>query len=264
MKYLLYCIFHSLEYQEPETILGVDGQPVVLVSNNGLSAATTRVVHSDLTIDLSRILIYKKVVESFHRACTVIPMRYGCLLEEELRVIQLLEKRFNQFELLLKELRGCEEIGIRILTLKPGIHNSKSEIQNPQPVTHDSQPATPGRAFLAARKAHYTQEKRFCEEMKMVTQRCRAAFTGLFVKCKEEYPTFNPQPSAFHIPFISLYFLVPRKSVGPFRQVFRHISFRESAKLLFSGPWPPYNFAMSDYSKDQPGLPSNNKKKEIC
>ena len=42
--------------------------------------------------------------------------------------------------------------------------------------------------------------------------------------------------------FSSLYFLVKRGAVESFRQAFRRIERAESARLLLSGPWPPYNF----------------------
>jgi hypothetical protein len=40
---------------------------------------------------------------------------------------------------------------------------------------------------------------------------------------------------------LSFYFLVPRDAVKHFRQVFLNISQDSAAKLLLSGPWPPYN-----------------------
>ena len=255
MRYLLYCIFRSREHEKPEPLLGVDSQPVVLVSHNGLSAAISRTAHSDLTPDVSRILNYKSIIESFHRDRTVIPMRYGCLFEEELQVHQLLETRFKQYEALLKELEGCVEMGVRIILpecgmrnaeLKPESQKPNSKFPNPNSKFQNPKSTTPGQAFMATRKAYYAQEERFSKEMDMVTQRCRGAFTGLFVKCREEYPTFNNPQS--QNPFLSLYFLVPRGSVESFRQVFRHLCFKECGKLLLSGPWPPYNFVLGDLS----------------
>jgi hypothetical protein len=42
---------------------------------------------------------------------------------------------------------------------------------------------------------------------------------------------------------VSLYFLTPRSCVERFREQVRRIHFPSGAKLLLSGPWPPYNFA---------------------
>jgi hypothetical protein len=35
---------------------------------------------------------------------------------------------------------------------------------------------------------------------------------------------------------------VPRPAVESFRLAVRQLTERESARLLLSGPWPPYNF----------------------
>lgn len=246
MRYLLYCIFRSQEPQEPKSLLGVDAQPVFLVAKNGLSAVISGTKYGALTPNIPRILAYKKVIESLHRNHTVIPMRYGSLLEKELQVLQLLEERGTKFMALLRELEGCVEMGIRVLLSDSGFRISDSAtLIRPYPITNP-QSSNPGRSFIAARKAHYAREEQSSKETDMVFQRCRAAFSGLFVKCKEEYSRFNISYISSRNPLHSLYFLVPRKSLESFRQVFRQITFRESAKLLLSGPWPPYNFVLDD------------------
>jgi hypothetical protein len=246
-KYLLYCIFCSQKHKSHGTVLGVHGQPVSLVSNKGISAAISGIPDPALTPDISSILTYQKVVDSFHFYHTVIPMRYGCLFNTRSDLIRLLKEQCKHYKALLKELTGCVEIGIRILVPKP-------EVVPLQPATCKSQIANPGRAYLAARKAHYAEEERFTEEMNLVFQRCRSAFSGLFVRCKEEYPAIqnwklemrNPKSQFRNRQLASIYFLVPRSSVGPFRKVFGQISIEGATGLLLSGPWPPYNFVESE------------------
>lgn len=232
MRYLLYCVLSSQENQESQTLMGVDGQPVFLIGNNGLNAAVSKIGHSGLTANMHMILAYEKVIESLHRDHTVIPVRYGCLFDEQFQIINLLEERCRRYQTILKELNGCVEMGIRILVSDCG------------PATRNPQPVTSGRAYLAARSAHYTQEERFTKEINMAIQRYRNAFAGLFVKCKTE-------GHAIRNPLISLYFLVPRGLVESFRRVFGQLSTKESPKLLLSGPWPAYNFIPGDQDVGQ-------------
>ena len=282
MRRLIYCIFNSREDQEPAPLVGVGGEPLSLIANNGLIAAVSRLGHADLTPDISRLLTYRKVIESFHQKHTVIPMRYGCVLDGETEVIRLLEERRNEYKALLKELEGCVEMGIRVLNAEcarpprlsardggQGMRIAESEIQNPK--CEDPHSMTSGRAFLAARKAHYAQEERFDKENSLIIERCRSAFAGLFVKCKTETHTFRTPQSAVRTPYsafrnpmlLSLYFLVPRRSVDTFRRVFRHIDCGESVKLLLSGPWPPYNFVLAGRSKDRHDLPDSEYKEGV-
>ena len=279
MRYLLYCIFRSPEYQEPGPIRGVDRQPVITVGKNGLSAAVSSVVQPVLTPDISRILAYKEVIESFHRDRTVIPMRFGSLFHEESEILRLLEERAEQYASLLNELEGCVEMGIRIIIsdfgLRPrfqpgglpgrrgGAYAPEGSGQSPipHPTSHipPRKSPTSGRAYLAARKEHYDKEEQFTKEMEKIAKQFRAAFTGLFLKCKTEYPQSpinNPQST---IPnqqsaILSLYFLVPRRCVESFQQVFRRMGCGESKKVLLSGPWPPYNFVLPEPSTGREGL----------
>jgi len=246
MRYLLYCIFNTpvgadlCIYSKRETLLGVGGQPISLIAKNGLIAVISRIDQSDLTPDIPRILAYEKVIKSFHSDPAirgVIPMRYGCLFEEKSEISRFLEERGKEFEARLKDLEDRVEMGIRVLPGEVRSRIWKAETTAPYSPFCISHSPNPGRAYLAARKTYYEQQERFAKRVNEVAERCQIAFSGLFVKCKIEC-------SSLRIPLLSLYFLVPRRSVEPFRKVFRHFSRKESAKLLLSGPWPPYNFVL--------------------
>jgi hypothetical protein len=258
MGCLLYCLLGSPKNKTPDTPVGIDGQSVFLVSNNGLSAVVSNIAKSIMAPDISGILTYKKVIETFHLEYTVIPMRYGCLLEDESHIIRLLEEHREQYEILLKELEGCVEMGLRILTSDRGTGVAERGLRescNPQSGTSAKHPtgihprsAASGTAYLAARRSYYAQKEEFAKEMNMVLERCCEAFAGLFLKCKKECFPFATPHSPSRNPILSVYFLVPRSSVPTFRQVFRNIPAPESTKLLLSGPWPPYNFVLPEDS----------------
>ncbi|MFP3870142.1 MAG: GvpL/GvpF family gas vesicle protein [Syntrophobacteria bacterium] len=238
MSYLLYCILPSRASLQGETLAGVHGQPVHLIKQNGLGAAVSAVTASDPGADIFQLLTYKTVVESLHRHSTVIPMRYGCLFNGKSQVVGLLETRCREYRALLRELEGCVEMGIRILTAEWGMRNAEStrKIQN-------LRPQISGRDYLAARREQYARQEQAAKENGAVLARCRGAFAGLFVKCKMDLAPLRTPRSAFHLSLPSLYFLVPGNCLETFHNEFRRLSARESAKLLLSGPWPPYSFA---------------------
>lgn len=242
MSYLVYCLFPSGGHRGPHTLPGVGGQPVFLIENNGLAAAVSRISSSDLTPDTRRVLAYGKVVESFHRRRTVIPMRHGCLFEEKSNVVRFLGERRQEYEALLRKLEGCVEMGVRVLPEEAKGRDTNADISPSCPSYHPADASNTGRAYLNARKAHYAQQERFTKENVAVIERCRTAFAGLFVECKAEFPPLRPAFSRLLVPLLSLYFLVRRTCLGRFRNAFRQFSSYESARLLLSGPWPPYNF----------------------
>jgi hypothetical protein len=288
VSYLLYCILNSPKTQSHVALVGVDGQPVFLLSNDGLSATVSKIQHPHISYNISWLLAYKQVIEAFHNDLAiggVIPMRYGYLFKERSQVIQVLKKSRVEYISLLKELEGCVEMGIRILIsdsakkrnskletpwprpAMPGASDGRTDMEQQQkqekiqitshlPIPsrsrdgeggRNSKLETPGKAYLAARKANYAQEEKFNKQVEQVIERCRALFSGLFVKCKTEVPSIADFQFSIHNPFPSIYFLIQRESIAAFRRAFRQLSKNETARLLLSGPWPPYNFAQPEH-----------------
>src|SRR5208337_3085761 len=101
--------------RQPPELIGVNGEHVLFIPAQGLSGAVSRVVPSELALNPPRILAYERIVARLHCRYTVIPMRYGSVLDEECRVVRLLEERRDQFSALLSELAGCVEMGVRVL-----------------------------------------------------------------------------------------------------------------------------------------------------
>lgn len=262
MKLLLYCIFSRSAEEKPETILGVEGKDVRVVSNNGLNAAISGITVSGRPPEVVQLLVYQKVIEFFYQYCTVIPMRYGCIFKEESQVFRLLEDHDRYCKGLLEEIEGCVEMGIRILgchslpptTNKPALsflpfadHHRPWATLSSELTDDNCKPCTPGRSYLTTRKMYYAREERLAREDAALTERIVTAFDGMYVKCQTERPDYHRSHSLINNSLLSLYFLVPRKLVHAFRLRFRQISREEAAKLLLSGPWPPYNFVRSEH-----------------
>lgn len=245
MSSLLYCIFEGAEQHLTEPLLGVGGQPISVIVRNGLGAGLSRIADSDLAPHVSGIIAYEKVIESFYRDRTVIPMSYGCVFEKEAQVLQLLEERGKQYKALLKDLEGCVEMGIRVL-----LENvERAERQARRRIHHSPSciPPTTGAAYLAAQRERYkTADQMSLEESRML-EKIYSPLSGLFARSKEESSSL-----AGHR-LLSLCFLVPRNSLECFRRAFRYIRLNEYARLLLSGPWPPYNFVCSDNLSAAPG-----------
>lgn len=242
MSCLFYCVCRHRPPEPPGSLLGVGGRPVYQVAHRSLRVALSEIGPADLDPNIPRVRAYERVVLSYHRRGAVVPMRYGCVVEQESQAIRLLEEHGPRYEALLQELDGCVEMGLRVLlpsgpwaAVVPGGPEARREVAGPGP----QDPAAPtdrlGLTYLTARKAHYASQDRWTTEYRQAAKRCRQQFAGLYVKCITEPP--SPR-----LPLLSLYFLVPRPAVESFRQAFRQLTARESARLLLSGPWPPYNF----------------------
>lgn len=244
MSFLVYCILRSLPGRQPPELIGVNGEHVLFITAQGLSGAVSRVVPSELALNRPRILAYERIVARLHCRYTVIPMRYGCVLDEECRVVRLLEERRDQFSDLLKELAGCVEMGVRVLPGRKeaeGCEEQRAVRHPPVPRRHSG---GPGCDYLAAQKLRYAQNEGFTAARRAFVDKVFAAFAGLFLKWKVECRAPGTGKSIMPAPLFSLYFLVPAESVEAFRKRFHEMN-GEGAELLLTGPWAPYNFVSS-------------------
>lgn len=211
---------------------GVGGAVVRVIEEGGLGAAVSMIDPADLTPNVARVLAFAKVVEALHAHRTVLPMRYGCLLGDEGQLVGLLRDRREEYAAILQGLRGCVEIGVRVLL--------PAEPSAPRAPVESAPRAASGRDYLIDRAARSAREASFTGTLAAAKERVLGALGGLAERTEtDENGTVNPG-------FASLAFLVRREAVTSFRRAFRRIERTEPALLLLSGPWPPWSFAVPE------------------
>ena len=237
MSLLLYCIFGTSARQDLALPMGIGQQPVVVVTRNGLSAALSELAESDLVPDISRTLAYGRVVEHFFRSQAIIPMRYGCKFENASDVVSMLVEHQREYQKLLGDLQGLDEMGIRVLLGKSEgrVRADTSLEPSATALSFDNS----GAAYLAAKQEHFRGLDQAVLDQHLLVDELCASLSGLFVRRKVESPDLTISR------LLSLYFLVPKASVEAFRHAARRLHPKNSVKLLLSGPWPPYNFVDS-------------------
>ena len=210
-----------------------------MIEEGGLGAAVSWIEPPDLTPNIARVLSYAKLVEALHADRAVLPMRYGCLFEEEPQVVELLRVHGEEYAALLRGLDGCVEMGVRVLL--------PTESPFPCPPFDPEIEGASGRAYLAGRAERYAREEETDRALATVVARLRAALDGLAEKTESDRGVRANRGLS------SLYFLVKRGTVESFRRAFQRIERAEAARLLLSGPWPPYNFAAPERPGDGHG-----------
>jgi len=220
MKVLLYCVCQQDE-NEPSYGPGIRG-----LTGHGLTAVVSEVDEPTTAPSVSSLLAYERVVEAIHAQQTVIPLRYGCLMESEEQIVQLLEDHRREYEALLDRLRGRTEMGIRLLW-------SASAVPPP------SLAQSPGAAYLTSLRNRYGSQDAPAAEEVLLADRIVTRLAGWSTEQHRE--VLSSQQGRL----LSLYFLTPKSAAEEFRSKVRTISTPRGVKLLLSGPWPPYNFVAS-------------------
>ena len=240
MKHLAYCILRDVRPERHALPAGVEGAQVLLVAEGGLAAACSVVPDGCATPTVPRATAFAWVVGALHAVTAVLPFRYGNFLDSSERVLNLLRVHRAEFLQSLEEVEGCDEMGLRILL------ENRPHLACAQPAcAAPRQSVRAGREFLEGRRAHYAAEE--CDEAPAsplggAAAEARGALEGLAVKCREERSGAPASPLGR---VLSLFFLVRRENVERFREAFRQLQQETSAKMLLTGPWPPYNFVDS-------------------
>jgi hypothetical protein len=220
MKHLLYCIVQQdLDAPPPQPGMCV-------VTAHGLAAVVSPVEENVLAPSVSSVLAFEKIVEAMHARQAVIPLRYGCLMQSEPAIIRLLRDHRQEYQALLVRLRGMTEMGIRVLC--PA-----------HPEALPESPLSPGAAYLSSLRNRYGSGSSLAPEEAQLADGITGLLSGY---CLEQRREISPAGQGR---LLSLYFLTPKTGVERFRDQARQIRLPDGTKLLLSGPWPPYNFAMS-------------------
>jgi hypothetical protein len=219
MSYLLHCIC-SQDMDEPPPELGLR-----VVTGYGLAAVVLEVEAPTTAPSLASLLEYEKVVEAIHARQTVIPLRYGCMMESEERIVRLLEDQRQIYEALLGRLQGMTEMGIRVLS--PAGAASRLSL-----------PLSAGTAYLASLRHRYDSKDTLTPEEEMLADRIAALLARFSTEQRREVSWSGRER------LLSICLLTPKTCIEEFRKTAREISLPKGMKFLLSGPWPPYNFVV--------------------
>lgn len=170
---------------------------------------------------------HEDVIESLMDRRAVLPVRFGTVLPSHLDVVDMLCRRYTAFSEDLGRLRGCIEIGVRVLSRA----GQDAPVAPPAPAVEG-----PGTAFLRAKLAGRRGRERL--------------HAGLLERARDARQSLDRFAQASRLDrgsmdadSISIAFLVPRANVEAFRLAVGEFAESQAAiTLLCTGPWPPYSF----------------------
>ena len=223
MSYLLYGI---VERDPAGCAPGPCPPGICRITAHGLAAAVSAVEQIAASPSVASLLAYARVVEAIHARQAVIPLRYGSVMEDESAVVRLLEDHQHEYGALLARLLGMTEMGIRVLwPVRAGVTPAS--------------PQSPGARYLASLRNRYSSANVLDGEEEQLADRMAGWLSSCSAGQRREVTCSSQRR------LLSLYFLTSKTGVERFRSKARKICPPSGAKVLVSGPWPPYNFAGS-------------------
>jgi hypothetical protein len=197
-----------------------------------LASKGLAILHGPAPLDvlspgLETLQAYASTIDALHARETILPLRFGSILESASDLDDWLRVRADEWRTTLEEVEGCDEMGLRVLLDQP---------VNPPSIAANASNDRPGTSYLRALKARIDISDAVQAEADRLAGWLGEALGESFRRAIVE----NTGPDRERL--LSLTYLVPRAALDRFRQALRPLQTRIPGKLLLTGPWPPYSF----------------------
>jgi len=243
MDKIIYAILSVKEDPEKlmaqlNTMKGILEADLYIVSYEDISAVVSDINRSDLIADKTNALKFAELIENLAEQFTVIPVRFGSLVESSDRIKKMLERNYNKIQNNLLEIKNKVEFGLKVFC---DPEKMKAEIK----IKAEAEPLI--ESIKSKKKSIYTdyllnklKEHRF-EEQLLAHVDCIILDITTHLKQLNPIQKFKKMVSATNIIDAVLLLEKDKKElcinvVNELQNKYPDLSF------MLTGPWPPYNF----------------------
>ncbi len=206
-----------------------------------LESAGLAIVHAPAPPDVAtpsteQVQGFAAEVDRIHRDETVLPLRYGWVVESEAELEAILDGHHEEWHAALDAVEGCEEMGLRVLLQPPS-----AEVSPPMVGATSDRPGT---AYLAALRHRAAGSEALAREAALLSGFIRETLAGVCRRSVVELPGVGRER------LLSFGFLVPRTEMDAFLALVKTLDHEVKGRVLLTGPWPPYSFVGAGLGRD--------------
>lgn len=216
---------------------GLRGEPVQMVSAEGITALVSDLKSDQGMPSPQNVLAHHEIVQAACRISpSVVPCRFGTVLSDREKLASLLAANAANLRARLKRITGKVELGVTIAI------DGQATPSRATPAVPDDDPiARPisGASYLLEKRRCFEATRDLEERGERLGQELSDATLGLWTETRVDKRQTGDRL------LLALSFLVDRAQLAAFRREYlRFRDGRPDAKLLYTGPWPPYNFSI--------------------
>jgi hypothetical protein len=190
--------------------------PLRAVASHGLAMVCAPARDEELSPEV--LWRHEEVVETLMEDRDLLPVRFGTRLDDETAAARALGERHREFAMALDRVRGAVELSLRMVVEPP--HDSADE-PPAQPLTGTEYMREKARFGAAREAALRAVHEPLASRARATTKR----------------PTHDPNE------LLRAAYLVDRGRVNSFVDLVEELQrANPAARLLCTGPWPPYSF----------------------
>lgn len=219
---------------------GISGADLYAVSLDEISAVVCDIKRADLIADKTNAIEYAGVIENLAQQFTLLPMRYGSLMESTDLINKMLGRNYHEFQQNLQKVENKCEFGLKIFCDSEKLRAeliAKSVSVNQAPTTTAPEIKNSVYRDYVNQKL---KEHRLEELMLTFVDSVIVEITGHLARLKA-VNKFKKMTTASTI--IDAVFLLEKGRKDELIQLVVDLKKQHPGlNFVFTGPWPPYNF----------------------
>ncbi|MEI8004939.1 MAG: GvpL/GvpF family gas vesicle protein [Bacteroidota bacterium] len=219
---------------------GISGANLEFVQCADIIAVTCSAERKEVVADRSNTLDYAGVIDELSKTCTLLPVRFGSVMESEDDILKMLERNYQGIQNNLDKVEGKVEFGLKVFCDTEKL-KSRPEIFGEENIKIFDKP--PGRQnnsvyldYVNKKLIEYRIEEALLlfvnSVIKEITDCCiSVGANGKFRKMVNQNN------------IIDALFLVERSKTNGLIGVVKELQVKyPDLDFILTGPWPPYNF----------------------
>ncbi len=220
-----YCVVPA-QHQPPGDLKGIDNATVELLRVDELGVWMSAGERPQVSVEA--VQAHNRVVEvAVTQEVTPVPLRFGQWLEDAGRLEDVVRERGNEYASLLARFAGCLEFGLRLVD--PDDPAEAQEVR--------SQPSSGTEYMQALRDSSKLAEQKQAE--------IEAIGAGVRELLGDIVRDERVESAQTRHAVLTLSHLVAREHFDEYRERARRVrTMFPALRLLLTGPWPPYSFAV--------------------
>lgn len=222
---------------------GIDARPLRLICDDGLGAVISD-VGQELAFGRDALMAHSDVLEAVLETATVLPMRFGVVMEDDTAVReQLIDEHRDELRAQLDRLSGRVELTLRATYEEAPLLR---EILAEEPQIRDMHAAS-----QRAGGGGYLQRVRLGEMIALAVEARRRRdaeqIMSLLAPLAEDYQLSEPRHERMAL---SASFLIPRDGIATFDAAVDDVGRRQQhrMRLRYTGPLPPHSFVTLEHA----------------
>jgi len=219
---------------------GIAGAALYAVSFDEITAVVSDINRADFSTDRTNAIQYAAVIESLAEPFTVLPMRYGSLVESAGLISKMLERNYHAFRENLQKVENKYEFGLKIFCdpekLKAALKAQSETGTQPSAESLQGIENSVFREYVTIKlKAHRLEELLLYYVDSVIAQVVE------YLTPLDAVSKFKKLVSEKNI--IDAIFLLAKDKKDKLIQSVEYLQNQyPDLNFVLTGPWPPYNF----------------------